>query len=1092
MRFERVTLTNFRGIESATVEFGPHLNVVFGPNDLGKSTLAEAIRAALLLPNTSTEGENYAPWHKGVTPTVELVFVDAAGHFWRITKGFRSGANVESTLAHSKDGRSFTIDARGREVDQELRKKLGWGVATPGGRSGTRGMPRSFIAKALLSEQTEVGHILDASLEEDTDESGKLRLKKALSALAEDPEVRRVLDAAQKERDRYFTATGRQKGGRASPFTPLQEELKARRAEKDDLEAEWRAAETAQSELLEIEARIQAKANERDGKAAELEDLKALVATSQAHAEARRAFEAAQARLNELVELERAVGDLRSRVAGAEDALKTAEDAAKKGEEETQQARRAKETAEQALRAVESESGTNEAMLEKARAEQQIAALEREIDQLRARKQKAEEALQTRSALETIREEVARLDAEIAGAVEKEESAKAAATAATGDIDRLASWKLFALVEALESTVSKKRDALEVAGRVRADVERLEAVVAETSAAIKALRAPDREAFKTVSTLHQERELLRGRTSAGLEVAIERLTQLQVTTTADDADPVAHDDAAGSLEVEAERAVSIALPGVATIRVATGSKEDREQLRQLDARWSTDGAPILERAGVSTVSELEAAVEEAERLKRALDDAVRDKTGKLEEIARHEAAAAGIDETERELERKQAETAGTERDELAAQLRERHPGIDLASLDENALRTTLRGLEVAHQQLREQLVALRGKAEQARKEQTALEARVQNDEAEAGKPPAKVLEEVEARVKDVDAQLEQLRTRVRELDGAAEKAAVEARERVAQAAQQLADAEEKTRSASGSRDTALSTLSELRGALTNEEARLVQVDRDALATAVQSAEAALKAAPAPERAVTDDDVAAAQMEVDAIARDVASLERERENQRGALRQTGGLVVRERLLDAERAVERAQDDLKSAELDAEAAKLLLETLKEAQQSSSAHVGAQLAKPVEERFRTLTNGRYDKLTINPQLSTGGISVAGIVRGAADLSVGTREQLATILRLVIAEHLGAPIVLDDHLVQTDRTRLGWFSDVLRTTAIKTQVIIMTCRHDDYLAEADWPSPGQAIVDRVGGALRAIDLEQLVKRWRPENAAPAVAGAD
>src|SRR6267143_650592 len=57
MRLKKLYVTNFGGIESAEVEFGPGLNVLHGPNDLGKSTLVEAIRLGLLLPHGSTHGE---------------------------------------------------------------------------------------------------------------------------------------------------------------------------------------------------------------------------------------------------------------------------------------------------------------------------------------------------------------------------------------------------------------------------------------------------------------------------------------------------------------------------------------------------------------------------------------------------------------------------------------------------------------------------------------------------------------------------------------------------------------------------------------------------------------------------------------------------------------------------------------------------------------------------------------------------------------------------------------------------------------------------------------------------------------------------
>ena len=52
MRLLRLQVADFGAIERADVALGPGLNVLHGPNDLGKSTLAAALRAVLrgLLP----------------------------------------------------------------------------------------------------------------------------------------------------------------------------------------------------------------------------------------------------------------------------------------------------------------------------------------------------------------------------------------------------------------------------------------------------------------------------------------------------------------------------------------------------------------------------------------------------------------------------------------------------------------------------------------------------------------------------------------------------------------------------------------------------------------------------------------------------------------------------------------------------------------------------------------------------------------------------------------------------------------------------------------------------------------------------------
>jgi predicted ATP-dependent endonuclease of OLD family len=46
MRLHRLRIVSFAAIGNVDVEFGPGLNVLYGPNDLGKSTVVAAIRWA--------------------------------------------------------------------------------------------------------------------------------------------------------------------------------------------------------------------------------------------------------------------------------------------------------------------------------------------------------------------------------------------------------------------------------------------------------------------------------------------------------------------------------------------------------------------------------------------------------------------------------------------------------------------------------------------------------------------------------------------------------------------------------------------------------------------------------------------------------------------------------------------------------------------------------------------------------------------------------------------------------------------------------------------------------------------------------------
>jgi hypothetical protein len=72
----------------------------------------------------------------------------------------------------------------------------------------------------------------------------------------------------------------------------------------------------------------------------------------------------------------------------------------------------------------------------------------------------------------------------------------------------------------------------------------------------------------------------------------------------------------------------------------------------------------------------------------------------------------------------------------------------------------------------------------------------------------------------------------------------------------------------------------------------------------------------------------------------------------------------------------------------------------------------------------------------------------------------------------------VLDDHLVHTDPVRLAWFQDVLMKTALNTQVVVLTCRPEDYLTTDDLAGEGTER-DIAGGAVRVIDGARVIQRW-------------
>ncbi|HVY61991.1 MAG TPA: AAA family ATPase, partial [Planctomycetota bacterium] len=218
MHLCHLDVKHFGCIDALELDLCPGLNVLFGPNDLGKSSLGAAIRCALLLPHGSAAHEDYVSWTSAEAPEVALSFCMGERRFYRVTKRFHASRGV-SVLEAGPDGTSFAEEHRGRKVDEEIRKLLAWGLGGVGGKGGQRGIPRSFLATALLAEQGEVDELLRCGLAGDLDDTGRRQVSQALQALGQSEEFKLVLERTQAKVDEAFTATGRLRQGKNDPLT---------------------------------------------------------------------------------------------------------------------------------------------------------------------------------------------------------------------------------------------------------------------------------------------------------------------------------------------------------------------------------------------------------------------------------------------------------------------------------------------------------------------------------------------------------------------------------------------------------------------------------------------------------------------------------------------------------------------------------------------------------------------------------------------------------------------------------------------------------------------------------------------------------
>jgi len=1059
MRFVRLQASHFAAIEHAEVELGPGLNVLHGPNDLGKSTLAAALRAALLLPHTSSEADAYVPWRGDFTPRVELTFVDAAERFWRVSKSFGSGTRGSSVLESSKDGRDFVGEAKGREVDDRLRKLLEWGVADAAARTGPRGLPQSFLSHVLLAEQTDVDKILGESLEADPGESGKLRLTRALQAFARDPRFTKLLDQADANVDRLFSATGKPKRGKDSPFQKAAEGVRQLHAELEDLGAQLRATD-------EAEGRLKLLRDDVGLLAARQADAERALARARSIADAQSARDDAVANLAVIEAAHARVGEKARELA-------TLAAAAEARERELRDAKVAEEAARQALaKATEaqvqatSQKAAGQRAIRKAELQTTLANLETEERDLDARRKEAEQAAELASRVGVLEREREALDRKTKDVRSRLEKARQTLEEARASRQQLQSLLAYGRWAAAASD-------LELLRAARAEARQESAAADEASQQAAAFRSgvaeralPDAAVVKAIQDLDQELRLAEAALGGGLSATLRLRKGMTIDVRVDEGDTrKARDEET----VEASRAIELTVGDVADIRILAGDAGKRRLAEALRQRWNAEARPLLALAGADTASALADARAKADELLRRADTLDRDARHLAEKAAEKEVRAAEVSRLEKRVADLDLALKGCDRDALAGLVRnvkgwetqtetaERKLEQQEKSSrdDESAAAKELAGVDGRLTQLDESLARAKDDADRAR--------------ASVGDEPATRLDTLEKAKAGIAGRAAVLRAELEKLESAASKAVASAKALVEQAQQASSVAANAARDADDRAKGARSDHDKAGGELATLRRHADELPRGDAEDRVSRCGAALRELDDTGRtisAVDLRDLAASLMTIEA---DLAARRADLNQAEGALTQVGGAVVRERHQSTKAAALLAESGQAELELDANAWKLLRDTLRDSEATGVQHLGKALGADVGRRFGELTGKRYGDLDLDPGLRVQGIESAGDVRSLDTLSAGTRDQLATLLRLAIAESLGTAIVLDDQLVHTDPARLEWFRAALLRAAALVQVVVVTCRRGDYAVD----TPG--LVPRN---IRFVDLAEKIRR--------------
>ena len=172
---------------------------------------------------------------------------------WKVRKEF--GPGNHAWLRKSADSGAWDDVVQGRAVDGKIREILNWGIPGPGGSNAPRGLPISFLATALLSTQADCSSVLAASLETDTADSGKQRVTMALSALAQDPLFKKLIDVANERYDKAFTAQGKKKTAADGVLKIAADRVRVAQAARDEARDDVNSSAGVQATLSSVIAR---------------------------------------------------------------------------------------------------------------------------------------------------------------------------------------------------------------------------------------------------------------------------------------------------------------------------------------------------------------------------------------------------------------------------------------------------------------------------------------------------------------------------------------------------------------------------------------------------------------------------------------------------------------------------------------------------------------------------------------------------------------------------------------------------------------------------------------------------------------------
>lgn len=245
MKITRLELENWMGIPQLTLDFSGGINLLYGRNEIGKSSIIHAVRQALLGDASSTKAEYkmLKPWGADVKAKVRLSFTSKNNKQYRICKSFPAGG------AELYQGDILLSDDT-KKTREKLFKILEISEKTT-----------NLFHLLFIDQGDSLNIFKKKSKENPLDENTKSYIKEIIKETAF-KEIQEFQDHLQAEMDRYLTP-GRDKVKKNTTYFELLEKEKILADEIEELKQKEQeitdkldAIEKAGKEIAGLEEKI--------------------------------------------------------------------------------------------------------------------------------------------------------------------------------------------------------------------------------------------------------------------------------------------------------------------------------------------------------------------------------------------------------------------------------------------------------------------------------------------------------------------------------------------------------------------------------------------------------------------------------------------------------------------------------------------------------------------------------------------------------------------------------------------------------------------------------------------------------------------